>query len=100
MKTVKKFWSGFTLIELLVVIAIISLLSSVVLASLNSTRKKARDARRLSDMKQIQTALALYYDVNNNYPNSDFQGCGGWDSGGMEILLRLSKHLVFCPKIF
>lgn len=59
---------GFTLIELLVVIAIIGILSSVVLASLNSARKKGRDARRISDMKQIQLALELYYDNNQSYP--------------------------------
>jgi prepilin-type N-terminal cleavage/methylation domain-containing protein len=59
---------GFTLIELLVVIAIIGILSSVVLASLNSARKKSRDARRVSDIKQIQLALELYYDANNRYP--------------------------------
>ena len=53
---------GFTLIELLVVIAIIGLLSSVVFASLNSARAKARDARRVSDLKQVQTALALCYE--------------------------------------
>jgi prepilin-type N-terminal cleavage/methylation domain-containing protein len=52
---------GFTLIELLVVIAIIGLLSSVILGSLNSARKKGRDARRLSDVKEIQVALELYY---------------------------------------
>lgn len=56
---------GFTLIELLVVIAIIGILSSVVLASLNSARKKGRDARRIADLKQIQLALELYYD---SYP--------------------------------
>jgi len=55
---------GFTLIELLVVIAIIGILSSVVLASLNSARKKGRDARRVSDLKQLQLALELYYDAN------------------------------------
>jgi len=59
---------GFTLIELLVVIAIIGLLSSVILASLNGARKKSRDARRTADIKQLQTALELYYNDNNNYP--------------------------------
>lgn len=73
---------GFTLIELLVVIAIIGILSSVVLASLNSARAKARDAKRLSDMKQMQIALEFYYDSFGEYPNSDFAGCGGWDSSG------------------
>lgn len=61
---------GFTLIELLVVIAIIGMLSSVVLASLNSARAKARDARRISDMKQVQLALELFYDQVGKYPQS------------------------------
>ena len=64
----KKGQKGFTLIELLVVIAIIGLLSSVILASLNSARVKGRDARRLADLKQLQTALELYYNDNNKYP--------------------------------
>ena len=60
---------GFTLIELLVVIAIIGILSSVVLASLSSARKKGRDARRLADLKQVQLALELYADANGGkYP--------------------------------
>lgn len=60
--------AGFTLIELLVVIAIIGILSSVVLASLNTARKKGRDARRIADIKQLQLALELYYDANGEYP--------------------------------
>lgn len=59
---------GFTLIELLVVIAIIGILSSVVLASLNSARQKGRDGRRVADVKQLQLALELYYDANGSYP--------------------------------
>ena len=59
---------GFTLIELLVVIAIIGLLASVVLASLNSARVKSRDARRLADLKQLATALELYYNDSAAYP--------------------------------
>ena len=59
---------GFTLIELLVVIAIIGILSSVVLASLNSARKKSRDARRVADIGQIKLALELAFDKNSTYP--------------------------------
>ena len=79
----KKSKSGFTLIELLVVIAIIGILSSVVLASLNSARSKSRDARRISDIKQLQLALELYYDLCGKYPtgntifvNPGTVGCG------------------------
>jgi len=72
---------GFTLIELLVVIAIIGILSSVILASLNSARLKANDARRASDIKQISTALEFYYDVNNAYPSGNFETRNsGWDT--------------------
>jgi len=51
--------AGFTLIELLVVIAIIGLLSSLAVVSLNSARQKARDARRVSDVRQLATLLEL-----------------------------------------
>ncbi len=59
---------GFTLIELLVVIAIIGILASIVLASLNSARRKSRDARRIADIKQIQLALEFYFDATRAYP--------------------------------
>ncbi len=59
---------GFTLIEILVVIAIIGILSSVVLASLATSRAKARDARRIADLEEVKKALELYYDSNGAYP--------------------------------
>ena len=52
--------NGFTLIELLVVIAIIGLLSTLAVVSLNGARAKARDARRVADLKAVQSALELY----------------------------------------
>ena len=61
---------GFTLIELLVVIAIIGLLASIVTVSLSSARAKGRDTRRIADVKNIQLALALYYNDNLMYPKN------------------------------
>ena len=62
---------GFTLIELLVVIAIIGILSSVVLASLNSARNKGADAAVKSNLSNIRAQAELYYDSNSNRYNAD-----------------------------
>ncbi len=78
-KLKQKNQKGFTLIELLVVIAIIGLLASVVLLALNSARQKSRDAKRLADVRQIASALELYFDTNNGYPTAA--------SGGLSALV-------------
>ncbi len=72
---------AFTLIELLIVIAIIGLLSSIVLVALNNARGKGRDAKRIADIRQLVTALNLYYSDNNVYPPVvDPSGPGGWET--------------------
>ena len=58
----KKSGAGFTLIELLVVIAIIGMLTSIVLVSLGPARKRARDAKRQSDIGQISLAMEMCLD--------------------------------------
>jgi prepilin-type N-terminal cleavage/methylation domain-containing protein len=59
---------GFTLVELLVVVAIIGILAAVSVVSLNTARARARDSRRVADVRQIQTALELYYNDMGTYP--------------------------------
>jgi len=72
---------AFTLIELLVVIAIIGLLSTIAVTSMNSARSKARDTKRIADIRQIVTAMQLYYQDNGKYPDASGTlgcNCGNW----------------------
>lgn len=94
--------AGFTLIELLVVISIISLLSSIVLTSVNSARGKARDARRLADLRQIQNALALYYDDNGSYPPVTYGPGGslaGWEVSYKDTSNWLNQLKSYMPSV-
>ena len=59
---------AFTLIELLVVIAIIAILATLAIVSLSTARSSSRDAKRLADLKQLQTALEVYYNDYGSYP--------------------------------
>ena len=62
---------GFTLIELLVVIAIIGILASIVLVAFPSANNKAKDARVLAAMTQLNKKAVAYYVENNNYTSFD-----------------------------
>ncbi len=88
---------GFTLIEMLVVVAIIGLLSSTILVGLGNARSKARDARRISDLRQIQTGLENYYVENNqSYPQALYSSVLGLPSdpqGGEYGYVRVSSQV-------
>lgn len=66
---------GFTLIELLVVIAIIGVLSSIVVSSIGSSRKKAFDAKIKSEMSHIRAGAELYYGTHENYGSVTSTSC-------------------------
>lgn len=68
--------SGFTLIELLVVIAIIGILSSIVLASLNTARSKGADAAIKANLAGIRPQTEIYFDSNGHY-GDDASDCTG-----------------------
>lgn len=76
--------AGFTLIEIIVVSAVVFLMATVAYAAINISKARSRDARRLGDMKQIVTALDIYYDQFGHYPDPhsykpSVSNCGGYD---------------------
>ena len=87
--THKKNQPGFTLIELLVVVSIIGILATIVLVSLNTARMKARDVRRLADLRQVALALEMYYDDSPDMSYPGISGSNQWgdaDSGMTKAL--------------
>jgi prepilin-type N-terminal cleavage/methylation domain-containing protein len=65
----KRGFKGFTLIELLVVIAIIGLLSTIIAAPIQNARKKARDSKKIAEIKAVQLALDQFAEANaGQYP--------------------------------
>ena len=78
LKNKKKISAGFTLIELLIVMAILAILATVGLAFFTSAQARGRDTKRKSSLKQISTALELYYSDYETYPgtsNGKILGC-------------------------
>lgn len=66
----KESQKGFTLIELLVVIAIIGVMAGAVIVNLSGANQRSRDSRRQGDLKQIQSALEMFYFDNAYYPTA------------------------------
>jgi len=72
--------NGFTLVELLVVISIIGVLAGLLITNLVGVRSRAADTRIKNDLNQLKTALRLYYNDYQQYPDagggSTIDGCG------------------------
>src|SRR5512142_1549090 len=89
--------SGFTLPELLVVMAIIGTISTIGVVSYSSARSSARDVKRVSDMKQLQTAVELFFENNNHYPGDGRPGNEGVILGVEKT--RALSDVGFGPKL-
>lgn len=59
---------GFTLIELLIAIAIIGLIATFAMLGLSNSRERARDTKRINDLRQFRKALELAFNQGNGYP--------------------------------
>ena len=81
--------SGFTLVELLVVVGIIARLAALISVSFVNSRQKARDARRVSDLSSLTKALALYANINQQYPSTG--GLTVTLTGGDPVSLALTN---------
>ncbi len=78
--------NAFTLIELLVVISVLGILVAVLLPNLIGIRARARDNAKKNDLRQLKTALRLYYNDYQTYPadngSGGIVGCGS-DGGSI-----------------
>lgn len=61
---------GFTLVELLIVIVIIAILAAITIVAYNGIQGRARDSARSQALQQVESALAMYYTDNGQYPTS------------------------------
>jgi len=77
MKSKNNYSSGFTLIELLVVVSIISILSSVVLASMSTARGKAKDASVKFLATQMRNVYEMEYLKSGSYSAMHATAAGG-----------------------
>ena len=84
---------GFTLLEMLVVIGIIAVLIGMGAVSYSTAQRKARDAKRKSDLKAIQNSLEQYYSIcAYQYPsNYGFLTSGSLVCGSQTVLSSAPK---------
>ena len=96
---------GFTLIELLVVISIIGVLSALLMANISGIRERARDAKRKADLREVKTALKLYFNDHDSYPQAEdgaIKGCGDGDTPeecewGSEFIRKETTYMKELP---
>lgn len=72
--------SGFTIVELLIVIVVVAILAAIVIVAYNGVQGRARDSRRLEEIKTIVKALEAYKTTHGNYPAAaSTPGAAGWE---------------------
>ncbi len=100
----KKYTKGFTLIELLVVIAIIGILTAIITANLTGAKSKARDAKRISDLAQIQLTLEQVFDRCGKYQLNIYDDnenvCTGTNFDGNSVTYNMKYFISAVPTYY
>lgn len=87
---IKKKKLAFTLVEMIVVVFIIAVIGSVIVVSTSGSKKREEDARKISEIFQLQIALENYKRSEGSYPESIELG---------QALIGSSTGIVFLSKI-
>lgn len=92
--------SGFTIVELLIVIVVIAILAAIVIVAYNGMQARANFSKYQTDMKTIVKALAMYKEVNGNYPISisqpgcEYDWCGWEQAEGDAFIAGLAPQFI------
>jgi prepilin-type N-terminal cleavage/methylation domain-containing protein len=86
MISLKKHKSGFTIVELLIVIVVIGILALLVITTYSGIQAKARNAKRQSDIKSLQTQLEAFFSQNGYYPSLTDMNSSSWLGTNMKSL--------------
>lgn len=90
---------GFTLLEILIVISILGILATLISGNFITSLKKGRDARRKTDLKQIQNALEMYYEDKKTYPSFNIFANPGYKLCETKIDSNCGNEKVYMQKI-
>ncbi len=86
MISLKKSNKGFTIVELLIVIVVIGILALLVITTYSGIQAKARNSKRTSDLKSLQTHIEAFFSQNGYYPSRADLNNAGWLSTNMKSL--------------
>lgn len=86
MISLKKRNQGFTIVELLIVIVVIGILALLVITTYSGIQQKARNSKRSSDVKSLQTQLEAFYSQNGFYPSRTDMNNDTWLTTNMKSL--------------
>lgn len=84
--------SGFTIVELLIVIVVIGILAALVVTTYAGIQSKARNSKRQTDIKAIQTQVEAFFANNNYYPSYANLSSTSWLTSNMKSLDQEALH--------